>query len=277
MFDQVVVPLDGSERAERAIPVAVELATVAGAGVTVLSVVPAPSALEDGREQLEEGIARAGCRGARPEVLVGEPVSSVLLEAIRPGTVVVMSTHARSTVGQLVLGSVADEVVRLSPVPVVLVGPHAGRPVGAYRELLVCVDDDEGVDRLLPLAAGAASDLGIRPWLFQVVEREGDVAHEANLVRRAARELRALGHAPEWEVGHGRDAADAIARFAGDLDAPLIAVSSHGRDPMEGYRERSVTVAVAHRARCPVLVAGPSYVAGWGSDDRPGAVRHVAG
>ena len=142
-FSRIVVPLDGSEVAERALPVAAALSKTTGARIILVTV----AVHDDHVSPAERAVRRAADQLDQPvdcEVLVGLPVAGTLLGYLHHarGVLVVMSTHARTAVGDLVLGSVADELVRRSPVPIVLVGPHAVLPArgATYRELIACVD-----------------------------------------------------------------------------------------------------------------------------------------
>jgi nucleotide-binding universal stress UspA family protein len=74
---------------------------------------------------------RALCRGARARVEEGDPVRAIL-RAARGADVVVMGTNGRRGLSRMLLGSVCEGVVRLSPVPVLAVrarraGPSAAR------------------------------------------------------------------------------------------------------------------------------------------------------
>ena len=271
LFSRIVVPLDGSKVAERALPVAAALATMTRAPITLVTV-----AVHDDHVPTAE---RVLCRAALQldqrvdtEVLVGLPVARMLLAYLHPdrGAVVVMSTHARTAVGELLLGSVADELVRRSPVPVVLVGPHVNLPErgATYKELIACLDGSDDAERLLPIVTCLQRELGVHPWLFEVLTEaavpsaspEGDVL-ETNYVHRAANGLRRDGVEADWDVGHDDDRARAIVSFAAVRVAPIVALATHGRDPIGRLATGSVTVTVARSASCPVLVIGPAFAA----------------
>ena len=269
LFSKIVVALDGSPAAERALPVVGALATTTGAPITLVTV-----AVHDDHVSAAERVLRGATlqldQASNCEVLVGLPVAKMLLGYLHPdpGAVVVMATHARTAVGDLLLGSVADEMVRRSPVPVVLVGPHAELPArGArYRELVACLDGRDDAKRLLPIVTRMQHNYGMHPWLFEVLTEAavpdltpgGDVL-ETNYVHRMADELRRAGVEADWDVGHDDDRARAIVAFADIRAAPIVALATHGRDALERLRAASVTVTVARSASCPVLVIGPAF------------------
>jgi nucleotide-binding universal stress UspA family protein len=145
MYQRVVVPLDGSELAERALPHAEELARLTGAPLHLVRVIdltrsPAYGAfgmyagadamaavekeMDQGYlDQVAQGLSSRGVQ-ATVEILRG-PTARTLLGLARPGDVIVMATHGRTGPTRWFLGSVAEEVVRHAPVPVLLVRPQA--------------------------------------------------------------------------------------------------------------------------------------------------------
>ena len=138
---RVVVPLDGSGRAEEALPVATTLREALGARLHLLHSVDPATSLASVTE-LERAAAAyltqqlqqlgAGSTGTQ-EILIG-PAGRRVLEALRPGDLVVMTTRGRSGVARLVLGSVATAVVRRAPAPVVLVRVAPGEMTPALAD-----------------------------------------------------------------------------------------------------------------------------------------------
>lgn len=266
---RLVVPLDGSPAAERALPVAQALATGGDAPITVVAVVAAEDQVSEAAAMLRR--ATAGLRApVSVDVLVGLPAGTALTEYVRGDDklLLVMTTHARTAIGELLLGSVADEVVRRSSVPVVLVGPHVAAPRGdAYHDVVLCVDGSHTSERLVPLAPALHEGLGLHPWLFQVRQGHsasgpivGADALETNQVHRIADELADRGLDVDWDVGHGDDRAEAIVDFAASRHQPIIALATRGQDPTARLAESSLTVTVTRTAPCPVLVIGPLCV-----------------
>ncbi len=145
MFRSILVPLDGSAFAEQALPLAVDVARRAGAALNLVQVhvlyalnEPAAAWLafdpaEDAafKEQERAYLDAVGRRIADPRTPVATSLALGLeadgiLEQIqaRRADLIVMTTHGRGPVSRFFLGSVADEVVRRSPVPVLLLRPH---------------------------------------------------------------------------------------------------------------------------------------------------------
>jgi nucleotide-binding universal stress UspA family protein len=147
VYERIVVPLDGSELAEVAIPHAEVVVRATGAPMHLVQVVDAPhltrvgtvglsveqTALLATLKQIEaEEVAAKEYLAAIRERLVerglvttttvvtGEVVPE-LLSAVQPRDLLVMTTHGRTGLARWFFGSVAEAVIRRSPVPVLLV------------------------------------------------------------------------------------------------------------------------------------------------------------
>ncbi|HEX9107747.1 MAG TPA: universal stress protein, partial [Longimicrobiales bacterium] len=147
-FKRIVVPLDGSRLAEGVLDTVVELARLTEARLTLLQVLPPPYFF-DTTESTHPAPRDAGMARLREEAggylarVTGElagrgaqATAQVLVDA-RPAhaiaryaqeahaDLVALATHGRGGATRLLLGSVADKVVRTSPVPVLVLRPGA--------------------------------------------------------------------------------------------------------------------------------------------------------
>ncbi len=130
MFRRILVPVDGTKGSETVIPYAVELASALDAEVVLCHVITTPRAANSSaaRRQADlylSGIAKrfasAGLT-AKSQVRRGDPGVEINTTALDWGVdAIVMATRSRRRVEKLVLGSVADAVVRDSRLPVLLV------------------------------------------------------------------------------------------------------------------------------------------------------------
>jgi nucleotide-binding universal stress UspA family protein len=184
-MSNVLVPLDGSDKDERAIPAAAAFADLAGGDLRLIRVLDTPAdslsprartmgvtdaalELRGDIERTVRGIAdRLIADTGRPvtaEVAEGFDVAGVLVaRAADPGTdLVVMATRAPSALGRALRGSVADRVMRESPRPVVLIPPDTDDTRGKQAQLgrvLVPLDGSPfglaAVDKLLELRGGS--------------------------------------------------------------------------------------------------------------------------
>jgi nucleotide-binding universal stress UspA family protein len=138
MYDDILVPTDGSAGMQSVVDHAVTLAEEHGATVHGLYVVDTASLTdvpmeasmdgvsqalrEEGNMALEQLERSAGDVPVVTAVVEGSPSRDITeYAAENPCDLVVMGTHGRSGVDRLLLGSVAERVVRTSPVPVLTV------------------------------------------------------------------------------------------------------------------------------------------------------------
>jgi nucleotide-binding universal stress UspA family protein len=148
MFRQILVALDGSAHAERALKEAIDLASQGGGALTLMTAVPEPSAWILGGmytapvnlDELQEQIAHeysdmlSAAGKSVPDgvafttVLVHGHAGNAILERLDSGEhdLVVMGSRGRGEISSLLLGSVSQQVVQASPVPVLVV--HASPP-----------------------------------------------------------------------------------------------------------------------------------------------------
>jgi nucleotide-binding universal stress UspA family protein len=145
MYERVLVPVDGSSTSNQGLEQAIKLARLTGAKIKLLNVVDLWTFLAtpysgmaltmDQMAQLKDGgqaildVARARVeatgRGAETQLfdnMAGRVCDIVVDEAKRwKADLIVIGTHGRRGVGRLVLGSNAEQIVRMAPVPVLLV------------------------------------------------------------------------------------------------------------------------------------------------------------
>ena len=144
MYKRIVVPLDGSDLAEHALPTGEELARLTGAPLHLLRVVNYPISefsyasgsmiessamsmrMDDERvlaetylNEVTGTLAKQGLSVTK-EVRYGVAVQE-LVDAMHPGDLFVIASHGRSGVARWFLGSVAEEITRRSTVPVLLI------------------------------------------------------------------------------------------------------------------------------------------------------------
>lgn len=139
-FKHILVPTDFSDSAERALDVALDLSKKYGASLTVLHVYEIPAYVYEGmmtspldlltpiRETAERQFdatldaVRKHMPNAKGILAIGVPWQEIRRTiAENHPDLVVMGTHGRSGMSHLILGSVAEKIVRSSPVPVLTV------------------------------------------------------------------------------------------------------------------------------------------------------------
>ena len=190
MIHTILVPLDGTEFSEQALPTAMAIARRTGARVRLARVhaamTPAEALLgqspDAARYELERqtldrlaGEMTAGGVPTDTSVLDG-PAAQALAEhadAVGAG-LVVMTTHGRGPIARAFLGSVSVQLLRLLTIPTLLVRPTeadgvAPRP-GHARHLLIALDGTPAAEAMLLTAAELGEAMGARLTLLRVAE-----------------------------------------------------------------------------------------------------------
>ena len=164
----IVVPLDGSPFAERALPVAEWVAEVLGADVHLLEV------LASGDDEGVEGAIRyldnvCHRHAATWDVAERGDVAEALAEAVAasPGRMACLATHGRGR--SATIGSVAASLVERTPEPVMLVGPGARAVTATDAPVVVAVDGTAHDHTLIAVALGWAARLARRLDIVTVV------------------------------------------------------------------------------------------------------------
>lgn len=138
MYDEILIPTDGSDEAQVAVEHGLDLATALGASVRALSVVPEgphgamkrdemradPEAEAEEAVTAVETAARERGLDVTSAVSEGVPQEAIVDDAARAGVdAIVVGTVGRTGLEHVLLGSVAEEVVRNASVPVITVRP----------------------------------------------------------------------------------------------------------------------------------------------------------
>jgi nucleotide-binding universal stress UspA family protein len=260
MIDHVVVPVDFTPESERALVAAPAIAAWAGAGVELVCVTE-PSNRLDVDAQLAELADRVG-PGTKWTVLEsGGPTVAALLTEFHRSTNALwcVGSHARGALGELLVGSLSEKLVREAHAPVVLVGPHVTAPRSG-RVLAVALDGTPAAEAILPPAAELAADLGLTMRLLQVGESEsgqfpGDAYETAYLARVAATITSIEPHEIDYDVLHGphpaRTLGDHVATYP---DVGMVALATRGLQKGERLLHGSTAFELAHRAVVPVAI-----------------------
>ena len=186
---------------------------------------------------------------------------------------IVMGTHGRRSVEHLLLGSIAEDIVRLAPCPVLtLRASKKPQPAPTeVRSILVPVDFSEHAREALRYARVLAAFFDARLDLLHVIE---EALHPAfygpglqsvydvipDLDEKAEERLRTF----YWEAEGGAvsevrfkaltgKVARVIAKYAAQEGTDLIVIATHGLTGLEHYFMGSVAERVVRRAPCPVF------------------------
>ncbi|MFC1791388.1 universal stress protein [Gemmatimonadota bacterium] len=196
MFDEIIVPVDGSAFGELALPLALGIACKSGGEVRVVTVItPLPSAVtsgegdaleeerillarehaEDYERELQKRVILSGCDvPISCHVEVGLVVDELDEHARQAqADLLVMTTHGRGPLRRAWLGSVADGLLRRTPCPILVIRPKEGDELELeereFGHLLVTLDGSPESREILPFARGLARISDARLTLFRVI------------------------------------------------------------------------------------------------------------
>jgi nucleotide-binding universal stress UspA family protein len=306
MYRCILVPLDGSKLGEHALPLAREVARRTGASLKLLHVIPpfpvfdAGSPLLADRDLMAQFQAHAqayldgvlqrlggsASMPAAPVVLEGDVVTQIKDHAAGCGAdLVVMATHGRGPLARFWLGSVADELVRRLPLPLLLVRPRETPPdLGHTPDLgrvLLPLDGSTLAESILEPAVALGGPEAtymllrvVKPALLPAYIPEGRslgreveglldqiqalqrrlIADAEEYLAGMASRVRARGLQVQTRVVVEEQPAVAILHEAADSRAGLIALETHGRHGLSRLFLGSVADKVVRAANVPVLV-----------------------
>jgi nucleotide-binding universal stress UspA family protein len=297
-FERILCATDLSPYSNRALAYAARLASVFGARLSVCHVVDLhslgtymvgkkytpPVTPEELAAEARAGIQKAMARETvpwEPLILQGEADVEIAGAAERlQADLLVCASHGRSGVKRLVLGSVAERILRTARCPLLVVrGPEEGGFPGVGAEVRlgrILVACDFSPDSRLAVDCGIslAEELQAELHLLHVIERS---AYRS--LTRATEALtdqldRAVKSAVEEELRKAVPAeasswcqvttalrsgvpGDEIATYAGLHVVDLIVAGTHGRNLLDRLRFGSTVDRLVRSAPCPVLVVRP--------------------
>lgn len=275
--DTIIVAIDESAAAQRAVEVALDLADEGTTldfvhAVDTMNVClpvaegalidPAPllKTLQDDANKLcESALEQARERGitARPHVIDGPPAAAIRrFAADQSARMIVIGTHARVGMARLVSGSVAETVFRLSEIPVLVVHADDARRSGPIG---VAVDDSDPAQAAFALALRIAHNTAQRLELIHV---KASLEHYESppFLNHFAAQARTAGVSFGTTVCGG-NVADEIVRVVEELDCSAIIMGTNGRNSLQRLVHSSIANAVVEAARVPVTVVRTAHSA----------------
>jgi nucleotide-binding universal stress UspA family protein len=170
MLRNLVIPLDGSEFAARALPVGMALASGAHAAVRVIGIAPTDAELAMTYDQVYDDAKRAGLDPDDVEIRVDpEPVTVLLELADLEGTALCLASHNRMPPAAKLTHSVGSALIERAQHPLVVVGRHASTE-SLGSDVVVALDGVGNAEPLLAVAAAWALALQSRLRIVTVYE-----------------------------------------------------------------------------------------------------------
>jgi nucleotide-binding universal stress UspA family protein len=273
MVESIVVPLDGKPRAERALGPARALAEAFHAEIQLVR-----STWEEPptgpAQELNAAAAVVRSEGTpvpvNARVMSGMFASTAVVSVVgeHPDAVVCMTTRAHTGASEVLMGSVAEEVLERVTVPVVLLGPacadgEAAPPDLAGGTMVVCFDGSDASASIVPVVEEWAPALGAAIRVVIVTHRDGEFVGDVDSgparkqAQTLADRLEATGLDVRLELLDGLDPARTIASYAANANAALVLTATRGH----GFTRAilgSTAMRIVHHSPCPVLVRRPT-------------------
>ncbi len=272
---RILVPLDGSEFAERALPMAQLLSESLNGRLTLFSVLQSTGAprmlpiihsnldgdLREHEEYLGKVAAQFEGTGIKTESTIASGlVAGEILSATRRQRIdlLIMSTHGRSGVGRMLVGSVANDVLRQSDAPILLVRPGASASFDKpqFRRLLVTLDGSPAAERVLPYSQALALNFDSEVILLSVAEdqeAEDQLPNLRQYLENVASSFHETGINARTIVTGYRPAVTIVNTAASEA-ADLVMMATRGRGGRERLFYGSVADRVVKLSRTPIFL-----------------------
>ncbi|MBI3856764.1 MAG: universal stress protein [Planctomycetes bacterium] len=270
MYQTLLVALDGSQNAEKVLPVVEPLLKPGKGKALLIQVLPpggdAPEAAA--HAYLREIAARLARKKLRSEseIVRGDPAVAIVRAAEeRKADLVAFTSHGQGGLAQWVFGSVAQKILRGCSRPLLVVRALE-KPLTRVKRIVVPLDGALGSEATLPHAAHLARSCGAVIELLHVTAEPGVEADDSKLRNWHAKERRRMEAEfgviekaePELKFTRVFEEGDPATRILERVEkepASIIAMGSHGRTGFSRWMFGSVSEKVLQAAKCPVLIA----------------------
>ena len=171
MFETLIVPLDGSDFAAKALPAAVAIARMGHAGLRLVGIARDDDELAPVQRHVNRTAREvAATKGPEVDVIVDPDPTGALLELAADCTnVLCFASHDHRTVAARLIHSVGSALVARAPCPIVVVGEHAAQAAWA-TDVVVAVDGVGDPQPLLATVMSWARQLGAPLRIVTVFE-----------------------------------------------------------------------------------------------------------
>jgi nucleotide-binding universal stress UspA family protein len=295
MFNHIIIPLDGSALAETVLPTAVYLAAALNSKVTLLHIIEkdASPVIHGDRHLTSPLEARSYledvARHHFPQAThVGFHVHEAETRNVAAGILahqaelepdlIIICTHGRGGLRQIMFGSIAQQVVEAGRTPVLIIRPQAVTPLpdGRIQTLLVAADNDpqhsQGLLTTLEFGQSIKARvhvIGVVPTMstlsgkhattgkflpattyhvLEMAEKELEI-----FLRQKIQHFRKIGADVSLKIDRG-DPASAIVQTAEAVKADIIILGTHGKAGTKAFWSGSMAAKVIKQTLRPLLL-----------------------
>lgn len=264
MYENVIVPFDGSLPARAALAPAADLAWRCGARIVIVNNTEAND--HASRKALKTRAMSMSGSDVDFWVDVDHSLGRALVEAAKFRSAPIICVPVRGKQGALrrkaSLGPVPVEVLEAGVAPVLVIGPETDVSRGLpLTELVVSLDGSAASEAVLDTAVTWARHLKLRVILAGVVRAgAGDEEHRAerDYLQSQAAKIRSEVPESSVELIEATDPADALCDFLGGHEDAVIAMSTHGRSGLDKNPLGSVAHEVLMHSPRAILLIRPS-------------------
>lgn len=268
-LSKILVPLDGSSLAEKALPTAIALARTSAATVCLVMVDDGKNVAEK-RDEAETYFAATARSLVESEQAtchhtVSGDAAKEIVEIAREEEVdlIVMATHGRSGIARTALGSVTDAVIRNAHAPVFVTRSETAAQStyadGLAAQIIVPLDGSElaetALDEAVQLARACQSPIHLLRVMDEhakgVVLGQAEAYLDQIVDRLAGQEIHAV---PELMTG---DPGRAIEKAMNETEGSLVVLTTRGASGFVRWRRGSVADWLIRNAPGPVVVVSP--------------------
>jgi nucleotide-binding universal stress UspA family protein len=314
MFKKIAVPLDGSSLAEKALPYAIRLATLLKSRLLLISAVdiilePYEAAVKEIEfhkatteaylNKVKEAISAPTVQNCieadRIETLavLGTPGHKIAAVAdAEDADLIIMTTHGRSAKARVLVGSIANQTIRNTDMPIILIRPELNAPALALEEILNQHLPYENIDSQLSVvlyldgspdeeiaispAVDLATQIGADLHLLEVlppVSASRPAYSDVNWEQQNEQNRRATAfqYLKDWKekiveqgitcntaVRFGKPVNE-ILGYTRETQASLLVMTSFGSSDVRRVLVDSIAQEVMSASHLPVLLVHPSF------------------
>jgi len=264
VFENVIVPFDGSLPARAALAPAADLAWRCGGRVVIVNNTDASD--KKSRDALKSRAISMSGADVDFWVDTDHSIGRAVIEAARFREDPIVCLPVRSKTGGLrrkaVLNAMAAEILLEAPAPVLVIGPETDVSRGlGLAEVVVALDGSAASEQVLPIAVALARALKLRLSLVGVVrEDSGGQGHhvaETGYLREHLEKIE--GELPEasFDLLEAVDPASGLLARLRQRDNAIVAMSTHGRSGVDRKPLGGVSQAVLLKSPRPMLFVRP--------------------
>jgi len=294
LYERILVPLDGSELAQIALPYAEKLTGVLGSQIILIYVSESTEdrynhmhqfylqqMVEAAKQNAQRYLDKQDERTIKVDsmILVGDPAEEIVDYAGKEDIgLIVMSTHGRSGIKRWAMGSVADKVLRSAKQPMAIIRAKGARPDmlgerNILSKILVALDGSKESEAVIPYIEELASKLQAEVILLQVIAPDYHIyaaggpeygvyaEQQMESMKKFARDYleEIITRLKRREVTAKAEimfgtAAETILNFADQANVSMVAMTTHGRSGVSRWALGSVAERVLRAGNTPLLL-----------------------